>query len=81
VRNKKKLKEISTNTFVFNRAWYEGMYPAMPPIPKLNEFGLPTALAMVKKAQLVYEVVKLSNPQEWFGINTPEELEEARRRK
>lgn len=77
----KKLKEISTGTFVFDRAWFENMYPSMPPIPKLNEFGLPTALKIVRQEGKKYEVVKLSDSTEWFGVNTPEELEEARRRK
>jgi UDP-N-acetylglucosamine pyrophosphorylase len=77
----KKLKEISTGTFVFDRTWFEEMYPTMPPIPKLNEFGLPTALKIARESGKKHEVVKLIDSTEWFGVNTPEELEEARRRK
>jgi UDP-N-acetylglucosamine pyrophosphorylase len=77
----KKLKEISTGTFVFNREWFEAMFPSMPPIPTLNEFGLPMALTMAREAGLKHEVVKLANPDEWFGVNTPQELAEAQRRK
>lgn len=77
----KKLKEISTNTFIFDRAWYEEMFPHMPIIPKLNEYGLPTTLKMAKNEQKKYEVIALKDTAEWFGVNTPEELEEARKRK
>ncbi len=77
----KNIKEISTGTFVFNRRWFEDMFPTMPPLRKLGEYGLPTALAMARAAGGLYQVIKLENPQEWFGVNTPEELAEADRRK
>ena len=77
----KLIKEISTGTFVFNRQWFEKMFPTMPKLRKLGEFGLPTALAMARKENVPYQLVKLSNSREWFGVNTPEEKEEAERRK
>lgn len=77
----KNLREISTGTFVFDREWFENIYPIMPPIPKLNEFGLPMAFRMAKQAGVKHGVIVLPDSKEWFGINTPEELEEARRRK
>lgn len=76
-----RINEISTGTFCFDRAWYIDMYPSMPPLRKLGEYGLPTALAMVREAALPYQVVKLENSAEWFGINTPEQHKEAERRK
>lgn len=77
----KQLKEISTGTFVFDRAWFEHIFPTMPLIPKLNEFGLPMAFRMAKEGGEKYGVVILPDSSEWFGVNTPEELEEARKRK
>lgn len=77
----KRIKEISTGTFVFNRAWFENIFPTMPKMEKLGEFGLPTALSIVREMGLAHQVVKLENVHEWFGVNTPEELEEARKRK
>lgn len=77
----KQIKEISTGTFVFNREWFEKMYPTMPPLRKLGEYGLPTALAIARKAHDSYQVIKLEDSNEWFGVNTPEELVEAKRRK
>lgn len=77
----KSIREISTGTFCLDREWYEDVFPSMPPLRKLGEFGLPTALAMARQAGLEYQVVLLPNSAEWFGVNTSEELEEAQRRK
>lgn len=76
----KQIREISTGTFCLDRAWFEAMYPSMPPLRKLGEFGLPTAVAMARNAGKKMQFVKLEDPNEWFGVNTPEELEIANRR-
>jgi len=77
----KKIKEISTGTFCFDRAWFEKIFPSMPQLRKLGEYGLPTAFATARDQGQKIQVVKLQHPSEWFGINTPEELAEATRRK
>ncbi len=77
----KLIKEISTGTFVFDRVWFEEIFPNMPQLRKLAEFGLPTALAMAREAGQKYQVIELKNPWEWFGVNTPDELVEANKRK
>jgi len=69
--------ETSTGTFCFNRSWFKGMFPNMPRIEKLGEYGLPTAFMIAQKEGLSVQAVKLEDGQEWFGINTREELEEA----
>lgn len=76
-----KINEISTGTFCFDRQWFEAMFPDMPALRKLGEYGLPTALAMARKQEQSYAIVPLQDADEWFGVNTPEQLEEARRRK
>lgn len=75
------IHEVSTGTFVFDRAWFEDMFPRMPRLRKLGEYGLPTALAMCREDGVPYQVVPLGKSNEWFGINTREELAEADRRK
>ncbi|MBD3310995.1 MAG: NTP transferase domain-containing protein [Candidatus Magasanikbacteria bacterium] len=77
----KEIKEISTGTFCFDRDWFEDIFPKMPPLRKLGEWGLPTALAMARDEKVKYQVVKLKDSDEWFGVNTKEQLEEADRRK
>ncbi len=77
----KNIKEISTGTFMLHREWYQRIFPTMPKMEKLGEYGLPTAFTLVRSSGLPHDVVKLGDPKEWFGVNTPEELEEARKRK
>ena len=77
----KKIKEISTGTFCFDRSWFERMFPSMPPMKKLGEYGLPTAVVVANNEGKKIQVVKIKNNAEWFGINTPAELEEADKRK
>lgn len=77
----KKINEVSTGTFCFNRDWFVGMYPTMPPLRKLGEYVLPTAFAVARDHNLPLQIIPLANADEWFGVNTPEELAEANRRK
>lgn len=77
----KKIKEISTGTFCFDRAWFEELFPNMPKLRKLGEYGLPTAVAMAQEQNKKMQFIKMEDPSEWFGVNTPEELEEANKRK
>jgi len=73
----KQIKEISTGTFCFDKKWFEEMFPDMPKLRKLGEWGLPTALAVARGEGKKYEVIKLGESSEWFGINTIEELSRA----
>ena len=75
----KKIKEISTGTFCFDKKWFEDMFPDMPKLRKLDEYGLPTAMAMARENNEKYQVVELQNSDEWIGVNTPEDLKEARK--
>ncbi|MDD4476600.1 MAG: sugar phosphate nucleotidyltransferase [Patescibacteria group bacterium] len=77
----KKIKEISTGTFCFDRNWFEEIFPRMPKMRKLGEFGLPAAVSMAREMNAPIKFVKLEDPNEWWGVNTKEELEEAERRK
>ena len=74
------LKEISTGTFVFDREWFEKNYKNIEKIKNLGEYGLPSMFSLVKEQGLKINVVKLENINEWFGINTSEELEMANKR-
>jgi bifunctional UDP-N-acetylglucosamine pyrophosphorylase/glucosamine-1-phosphate N-acetyltransferase len=77
----KKINETSTGTFCFDRDWFESIFPTMPRMQKLNEFGLPTTLSVANEQGKKIQVIKLSDNNEWFGINTPAELEGANLRK
>ncbi len=73
----KKINETSTGTFCFDRDWFESIFPTMPRMQKLNEFGLPTTLSVANEQGKKIQVIKLENNDEWFGINTAEELDKA----
>ncbi len=73
----KNIKEISTGCFCIDRKWYEGIFPSMPKMRKLGEWGLPTALAVARGEGKKYQVIKLEDSSEWFGINTVGELKKA----
>lgn len=75
----KKIKEISTGTFCFDKKWYEKTFPNMPKMKKLEEYGLPTAMAMAREKSKKYQVVELQDSDEWIGVNTPEDLKQARK--
>src|SRR3989339_891112 len=75
------IRETSTGTFCFDRAWFEKIFPVMPPLRKLGEYGLPTTFSVAQNEGAYLQVVILGNIDEWFGVNTPEELAEADRRK
>lgn len=77
----RQINEISTNTFCFDRQWYEEMFPQMPVLRKLGEYGLPTAVAMARKQNKNYQIIEVENSSEWFGINNKEELKKAQEKK
>lgn len=75
------IRETSTGTFCFDRKWFEKIFPTMPPLRKLGEYGLPTTFAVAQNEGEHVQVVILKNSNEWFGVNTPDELVEANQRK
>jgi len=76
-----KIKEINTNTFCFKRDWFKKHYLNIKLIPGLNEYGLPSLVEEALVSGSKFGAIKLKDPNEWFGINTPEQLAEADRRK
>lgn len=77
----KEIKEVSTGTMCLDKKWFENVFPNMKPMRGLNEYGLPDVLVEAKKIGETAQFIKLKNNQEWLGINTPEELAEANKRK
>ena len=75
----KQINEISTGTFCLDRSWFETIFPDMPMMRKLGEYGLPTALAMARENGHNYQIVELDDSNEWIGVNTPEDLKQAKK--
>ncbi|MFH1427770.1 MAG: sugar phosphate nucleotidyltransferase [Patescibacteria group bacterium] len=77
----KKIKEISTGTFCIKRCWFKKYYNNLKLIPNLGELGMPSFIGEALKYKANFQAIKLADPDEWFGVNTHEQLEEADRRK
>lgn len=77
----KSICEVNTGTYCIDRAWFEAVYPRMPKVDGLNEYGLNMIIGMAKSEGMQMQAVKLENHDEWFGINTLEELNKADNRK
>ena len=77
----KKIREISTVAYIFDKELYENMFQKMPKMKKLGEYGINPSLTMAQDEGKKAQVVKLKNNSEWFGVNTPAELAEADRLK
>lgn len=77
----KKIHEASTGTFCINRKWFEQNFSEVKKIEGLGELGLPKTIGMAVSQSKKVFAVKMENNNEWFGINTMQELGEADRRK
>jgi bifunctional UDP-N-acetylglucosamine pyrophosphorylase/glucosamine-1-phosphate N-acetyltransferase len=77
----KQIHEINTGTYIFNRKWFDEMFLTMPKMSKLGEYGINPAFTIAQDKGKNIHVFQLRDNNEWFGINTLSELEEANRRK
>ncbi len=75
------INEINTGTYCVDRMWYEQLFPTMRKIEGLGEYGLNRAFEMAVQQGHKVLAVEMERSEEWFGVNTPEELAEADRRK
>lgn len=73
----KNIKEISTGTFCFNRVWFREKNEELEADPELQEYQLPVLAEKAFEEEKKFKAVKLSDPEEWFGVNTPQELKKA----
>lgn len=76
-----KIKEISTGSFCFRREWFNKIYPTIGLLKGLGEYVLPSFVERALETGAKFEAIKLENPDEWFGINTLEQLAEAELKK
>ena len=77
-----KIKEINTGTFCFRKDWFLNHYPNLKPYnSSKGEYGLPSFIEEALTSGSRLGAVRLENSNQWFGVNTPEQLVEADRRK
>ena len=77
----KNINEVNIGTYVFDKKWFEEMFPHMPKMMKLGEYGINPAITMAQEENKKVQVIKLVDANEWHGINTLEQLELANKLK
>ena len=75
--NQKKLKEVNTATYCFNRQFLEKFIKHIKKNPVSNEFYLTDMLEIAVKNHKKVSAVKLSDPNHFHGVNTMKDLESA----
>jgi len=77
----KNIREVSTGTYCLDRKWFEEIFLHMKSIKGLEELGLSKIIEMAIGQGKKVEAMKLKNNNEWFGINTLDELNAANKKK
>jgi bifunctional N-acetylglucosamine-1-phosphate-uridyltransferase/glucosamine-1-phosphate-acetyltransferase GlmU-like protein len=79
--DEKKIQEVSTGMYCFDPEWFASAYARIPKVDGLGEYGLPATVALALKERRRAHAVQMKDANEWFGINTKEELALADTRK
>lgn len=75
----RKIKEVNIGLYVFNKSWFEKNINKVKLSPQ-GEYYLVDLIKMAVDKKETVSVYDLKDGNEWQGINTPEQLEEANRK-
>ncbi|MBI2066262.1 UDP-N-acetylmuramate--L-alanine ligase [Candidatus Woesebacteria bacterium] len=75
--SQRKIKEVNDGLYVFNKDWLSKNLPKVKESPVSGEYYLIDLVAIALKGKNKVLVYRLKDNDEWFGINTREELLEA----
>jgi len=75
-QEEKKIKEINTGTYCFNLEFLKKNLKKLSKSKTTGEYYL-TDLVDIAAHSCKVRGMKLKDPSEWFGINTPEQLKQA----
>ncbi|HTK03608.1 MAG TPA: Mur ligase family protein [Alphaproteobacteria bacterium] len=73
----KKIREVNDGLYVFDKNWLTKNLPAVKKNEITGERYITELIEMAISKKESVSAYKLPNPDEWQGINTPEELEKA----
>ena len=71
--------EVVCGCYLFNTAWVKKHLPLLSPKPPKGEYLIVDLLTMAASTHAKIEPFLLTNPTEWWGINTREDLMFARK--
>lgn len=69
--------EVNCGVYLFDFKWLKDNIDQIEKNPVKGEYYLTELINMAKKQGKKINIFMLQNKNEWFGVNTPEELEEA----
>lgn len=69
--------EINCGAYIFDKEWLEKNISKVQKNPQKGEYYLTELLNIARIYGEKINLFKLKNPDEWLGINTPEDLEKA----
>jgi bifunctional UDP-N-acetylglucosamine pyrophosphorylase/glucosamine-1-phosphate N-acetyltransferase len=73
-RKEKKIKEINTGTYCFNLNFLRKKINALTKNPSKGEYYLTQLIEIGNRSGAKISGIKLDDPEEWFGVNTKEQL-------
>lgn len=76
----KEIKEVSDGIYFFNKEWLVRNLPKVQKSKASDEFYLTDLVNIALKQNEKVETFKLTDPTEWHGVNTPQELAQANSR-
>ncbi len=69
--------EINCGVYLFDFKWLKNNIESLEKNPTKGEYYLTDLINLAKNQQEKINIFRLQNKNEWFGVNTPEELEDA----
>ncbi|MBI4037625.1 NTP transferase domain-containing protein [Candidatus Curtissbacteria bacterium] len=76
----KEIKEVNNGIYFFEKNWIRNNAKKIRPSKITGELYLTDLIGLALKNKVGVQTYKLKDSNEWHGINTPGELEEARRK-
>ncbi len=76
----RKIKEINDGLYVFDKIWLEKSLPKVKKSPITGEYYLVELIKMAIDQGKKVTAYRLPNASEWEGVNTPEELDRAKKK-
>ncbi len=71
--------EINCGVYLFDFKWLKNNIESLEKNPTKGEYYLTDLINLAKNQEEKINIFQLHNKNEWFGVNTPEELAEANR--
>lgn len=75
--NEKEIREINCGAYIFEKDWLQNNITKVKPSTVTGEYYIVDLVGVAAKQDKLVQTFKLTDQAEWFGVNTPEELEKA----